>query len=277
MVNFLILRIAVLLYGCTSPELCSSGSVGATMNKLLLSVTTFLTLTLFTNNATAQYLGLLELESNTLSLSIQKPYDGEIGYKTVSQRSKFDPSLLVPLPNLKSVAVSVYLELALGFGVGHYYTGNTKWSHAGLVSTFGLWYSSLVIITSNAVKKKYHLETKVLLRMGADTELSGDDGDTPLIETAKKDYLRLARLLLKYKANINSRDKLGRTPIYWAIWFKKISVMRLLLHSGADINMGGTFREKTPLHAAVPHSVPTILNILLKYSPFIDPVDTRFK
>jgi len=50
--------------------------------------------------------------------------------------------------------------------------------------------------------------------------------------------------LLKQGYNVNSRDRIGCTPLHWAYFYKNVEAVDLLIKSGADeklVNVGGVF------------------------------------
>ena len=70
---------------------------------------------------------------------------------------------------------------------------------------------------------------KNLLDFGADIEMCGVDGKTPLIHVARTDNVNFALLLLEYGANINASSSTGQTPLTTAITFNSHKVLQLLL------------------------------------------------
>ena len=59
----------------------------------------------------------------------------------------------------------------------------------------------------------------------------------------------MVHLLLKYGANPNMRDYIGRTPLHLAIVMQNISVVTLLLNAGTDVLLTD-FNGHTPLQLA---------------------------
>ncbi|KAK0128443.1 hypothetical protein ONS95_000416 [Cadophora gregata] len=78
------------------------------------------------------------------------------------------------------------------------------------------------------------LVLKTLLDFGADTEGSGVDGRTPLIQVARTDNVNTAMLLLEHGADINAISVAGATPLTTAITYNSYNVLRLLLGRWSD-------------------------------------------
>lgn len=108
-------------------------------------------------------------------------------------------------------------------------------------------------------KKEYGTEllwnseiVKVLLENGADVKTKDLNGDTPLAkclsignyynDSEHSEKLKnLTSLFIKYKADINARDREGKSPIFYG------QIIKFLIDNGADVNAKD--REgNTPLH-----------------------------
>jgi ankyrin repeat protein len=94
-----------------------------------------------------------------------------------------------------------------------------------------------------------------LLNKGADVNCQQDDLRTPLHLAAYYGGLQIGRLLAEHKADINSRDKEGKTPLYLLLDDSGrneddiLDFARLLLEQGTGANIRTT-KEWTLLHAA---------------------------
>ncbi|XP_033647610.1 serine/threonine-protein phosphatase 6 regulatory ankyrin repeat subunit B-like isoform X1 [Asterias rubens] len=81
---------------------------------------------------------------------------------------------------------------------------------------------------------------------------SPKDGATPLIQciqgagrvgnnawnTRTTNHLECGRLLLRHGANPDSRDKLGRTALHWAVFYKRVDFVETILDHKADPSLG---------------------------------------
>lgn len=65
-------------------------------------------------------------------------------------------------------------------------------------------------------------------------DLFDNFNETPLSYAIRFNHYEIAKLLIKYRADINIQNKKGRTPLHLAILYKKPLMVQLLLHSGAE-------------------------------------------
>src|SRR5260221_79472 len=82
-----------------------------------------------------------------------------------------------------------------------------------------------------------------------------DHEDTPLHCAATE---AVARLLVEWKADVNARGWMGRTPLHVAASQGRTDIVRLLIHHGADVNAQRT-RGDIPLHWAANAEIAQIL------------------
>lgn len=96
------------------------------------------------------------------------------------------------------------------------------------------------------------------------------------IDTAvfRKDYAALERLLKS--ADVDSRDRDGRTPLMYAIIAEHADaeMVAYLVNHGADVAAVENTGQWTPLHFAARDQKPAIVKILLENGASVDPVDS---
>jgi len=86
---------------------------------------------------------------------------------------------------------------------------------------------------------------------------------TPLRHAVSKNNLEIVRLLIESGANVNLQDYYKRSPISDAIKNENIEMVRLLVSLGADVNM--QHDEKcTPIHIAISEKSIDIVEYLLQ-------------
>jgi ankyrin repeat protein len=73
-----------------------------------------------------------------------------------------------------------------------------------------------------------------LLGKGADPNLPGKAGDTPLIVAARVGYLDAIEWLLDRGAKIDAANRMGETPLIVAVQGRRTQAVRRLLEAGAN-------------------------------------------
>ena len=76
--------------------------------------------------------------------------------------------------------------------------------------------------------------TGFLLNKGADPNLPGKGGDTPLIAAARVDFVEAAQWLLGLGAKVDADNKMGETPLIVAVQRRDAPLVKLLLDHGAN-------------------------------------------
>jgi len=76
--------------------------------------------------------------------------------------------------------------------------------------------------------------TGFLLNKGADPNLKGKGGDTPLIAAARVDFLEAAQWLLGMGAKVDEDNRMGETPLIVAVQRRDAPLVKLLLDHGAN-------------------------------------------
>lgn len=91
---------------------------------------------------------------------------------------------------------------------------------------------------------------KSLLSAGAELECRDRAGRTPLINAVIDERQQIARLLIEAGADTNASDKEGLTALHFAAMWQSVEVTKLLISSGAIVDAKDKFGN-TPLGRAV--------------------------
>lgn len=104
---------------------------------------------------------------------------------------------------------------------------------------------------------------KVLLRRRYDINVRNSLGETPLFWALSIENTQAITLLLDRGADVNVKDRCGSTPLYIAAAKHDINVIRMLLERGADVNVV-SLKKNTPLVNAVLHNDVSCVQFLLE-------------
>ena len=74
-----------------------------------------------------------------------------------------------------------------------------------------------------------------LIKNGADVNIKDKDGKTPLHYAAYNENFKIVKLLVKNGANVNA-EYYGATPLYFATLKNNAKIMKYLIKKGADVN-----------------------------------------
>jgi hypothetical protein len=116
--------------------------------------------------------------------------------------------------------------------------------------------------------------TTLLFERGAEVNFKDKDGRTPLSFAAENRHVAVVRLLLMKGAEVNFEDESGQTPLWFAALNGHETIARLLLESGADVN----FRDKggrAALCLAAAEGHEAIVRLLLKNGAEVNFEDDR--
>jgi ankyrin repeat protein len=76
--------------------------------------------------------------------------------------------------------------------------------------------------------------TGFLLNKGADPNLTGKGGDTPLIAASRVGFEAAAEWLLRLGAKVDATNRMGETPLIIAVQQHELPIARVLLGEGAN-------------------------------------------
>ena len=103
----------------------------------------------------------------------------------------------------------------------------------------------------------------ILLESGANPNIIGSKGSTPLQRASKNGHIAIVEKLIKYKADPNQVGVSGWTPLILASEQNHPKIVEILLSAGADVNvtMAGGW---TALMFACAYNYPSIVSLLLQ-------------
>ncbi|MFT3742604.1 MAG: ankyrin repeat domain-containing protein [Gammaproteobacteria bacterium] len=102
---------------------------------------------------------------------------------------------------------------------------------------------------------------KALLAQGADCDaISPESGEVPLITAIKLQHDGVVDALLENKCDVNVIDKAGMTPLYRAVETENYLIAKKLIERGADVNAG----KGKPLYLAIWKNLLSVVRLLVK-------------
>jgi ankyrin repeat protein len=75
---------------------------------------------------------------------------------------------------------------------------------------------------------------------------------------ARRNHIEIAKLLIERGADVEAKDKWGRTPLYYACLNDNLECAELLIDAGADVGAKDRF-ERTPLDLAQSNEMRALL------------------
>lgn len=111
-----------------------------------------------------------------------------------------------------------------------------------------------------------------------DIDTVNADGYTPLFYACMKASIspKIAEILLtQLDASVDAKGKDDETPLYIAVYNRRIDIVKLLLSYGADVNMINSNRKETVLHVAARLGFTDILSSLLSAGANVDSVNAK--
>lgn len=85
-----------------------------------------------------------------------------------------------------------------------------------------------------AISRSDERWTGFLLNKGADPNLAGKGGDTPLIAAARVGFEPAMEWLIGLGAQVDKSNRMGETPLIIAVQQRNAEIVRLLLRQGAN-------------------------------------------
>ncbi len=134
-----------------------------------------------------------------------------------------------------------------------------------------------------AIKNKKYLSAKTLIKMGANPNKSGFDGETPLTccfhNTFDSETKNFIRYLVEHNADVNkiesnknvSKSLYETTPLILAIGDNNLEMTKYLIDNGAEINKGAYEGEYLPISEALLIGNIEMVELILKQKNFIMP------
>eukprot|EP00210_Caulerpa_lentillifera_P005042 g4815.t1 len=115
---------------------------------------------------------------------------------------------------------------------------------------------------------------KVLLRHGAELEYEDALEETALSKAAVHGSENTLKFLIEQGANLESKDNHGLTPLAEAVWHRKINIVEILLMAGANTEAKSD-SGRTPLHYSASRRTNRSCELLIEYGAEVDAVDDR--
>ena len=118
------------------------------------------------------------------------------------------------------------------------------------------------------------LETKALLRAGADVNLPNADGLTGIYEAAKMGKIDKVKIFVDAGADVNRAiPPQNFTPLMEAVRAGNIDLVRLLINAGADVNKYTKYQVETALIIAAAKNHIECINLLTQAGAHVNSID----
>lgn len=122
----------------------------------------------------------------------------------------------------------------------------------------------------NLEKVKSLVEEGLRLKVAGDLiNMKCDGGRSALLESCSNGHDEVARYLLDNKADVNSSDNDGYTPLHLASWYGHEVVVQTLLENNASVDVQD-FDGDTPLLNACRYKHLSVVKLLTKYKADIN-------
>ena len=120
---------------------------------------------------------------------------------------------------------------------------------------------------------------KLFVLAGMSPEIRNEQGETPLLLTARFDRAKAARALLEAGADVNARDRLGVTPLMRAVLNASVETVKTYVEFKPNLNAKTTDPEapgSTALMYAVAKNRPEVVDLLLDAGADVNLSDAVF-
>ncbi|KAH9966341.1 hypothetical protein BGW80DRAFT_734307 [Lactifluus volemus] len=109
---------------------------------------------------------------------------------------------------------------------------------------------------------------QLLLKHGANPNITTAYGHTPLWVASYEGYLKISQLLIEYGGDVNTcHDRTGHTSLHVALEHGHVEIAKLLLESNANPNPEmSSCLPLPPLHTALAQGHPQVVQLLLHHS-----------
>lgn len=111
---------------------------------------------------------------------------------------------------------------------------------------------------------------KLYLEKAANIEVKDDIDRTPLFWAALEGHEEVVELLINNGANIRARDFSSHTPLSLAARYSKEATVKVLIDKGADTEVRGSDAGQTPLLEAAIHGHEAIMKLLIEKGAYIE-------
>lgn len=119
--------------------------------------------------------------------------------------------------------------------------------------------------------KSYHLldVVRILINAGADVNIKDTNGYTPIFYAVENNNLDTVKLLINAGADLSVSDELGRNPFHFSVIGEHIDILKLFISSGVDINikMSGKW---SALHISVSQNKIEVVKLLINAGIYTD-------
>lgn len=118
----------------------------------------------------------------------------------------------------------------------------------------------------HAVENGMENTARLLIEKGTPVSLCGENNESPLYTAARRGYASIAALLIDSGADLDKGDAGFRppySPLWAAIFYRKIEVAKMLIEAGANVN-GGYGENGGPLEQAIEDKEEEVARLIIE-------------